>query len=250
MPSTDKIRAGVERIQDGEIHATTRVSQPVTKLLDVNVITKNVELARKTEPQIADVLAKRDKAIDKARSGPTLHPELVKQLVKDAEMHANEELDAVLARLTENSSLLAGQAEHYSHAKCLARAQFAGTRDGDAATRLAVTSRLSRLSSAALVEAARSAVASSDSATAGCIADEMNARTDLSSADSRALSREVKAELNLLIADVPSDAMKVQSLLNEYDLITRRARIASGRATRSVDKIAAGLLAREQGAIK
>jgi hypothetical protein len=49
---------------------------------------------------------------------------------------------------------------------------------------------------------------------------------------------------------MPSDALKVSALLNEYDLITRRARIASGRATKSVDKIAAGLLAREKGATK
>ena len=71
----------------------------------------------------------------------------------------------------------------------------------------------------------------------------MNAHTALSSADPRALSREVKAELNLLIASVPSDARKVSALLAEYDLIIRRSKIASGRATKSVDKIAAGLLA-------
>jgi hypothetical protein len=106
--------------------------------------------------------------------------------------------------------------------------------------------RLARLSSAALVEAMRSAVASSDPATAGCIHDELSARADMASADSRAVSREARAELNALLAQVPSDAAKVNALISDYELRTRRARIAAGLATRSTDKIAAGLLARQQ----
>ncbi len=162
MASTDKIKAGVERIQDGEkIGATTRISQPVTKLLDVAVIETNVKLARKVESQITDALAKRDKAIDKARSGPTLHPELVKQLKKNAEAHANEELDALLAKLTENAGLLAQastNAARHGKVSCSARNSPALA---TATLQRVWQSRLnySRLSASALVEAARSAVA-------------------------------------------------------------------------------------------
>jgi hypothetical protein len=244
MPSTDKIKAGVERMHEGEqIGATPHPSQPVTKLLDVAVITKNLEIARKVEPEIATLLVSRDKAIAKARSNKLVHPEVVAQSVKDIEARANAEMDALLAKLGENAPLLTGQREHYSHDKCLQRAQFA-----DAATRTAVTMRLQRLSSAALVEAARMSVASADAATMGCIKDELDARVHLPQSDPRGVSRETRAELNVLIATVPSDAVKVTSLLNEYELISRRALIKSGRAKRSTDKIAAGLLARENGA--
>src|SRR5258708_6057648 len=207
MPVSEKIKAGVERIQESEkIVAPPHPSQPVVKLLDVKVITTNIEIARKIEPEITDLLAKRDKAIAKARSDKTVHPEVVKQQVKDIDARANVEMDALLAKLDENAGLLAGQREFYSHAKCLSRAQFAGTRDGDAATRTAVTMRLARLSGPALVEAQRMAVASSDAAATGCIADEVNMRQDLPTSDPRALSREAKAELSVLIAAVPSDA--------------------------------------------
>lgn len=236
MPVTEKIKAAVERMQEGEkIGASTHFSQPVTKLLDVPVITKNVEIARKVEPEIADLLAKRDKQIVKARSDKTVHPEVVKQQVKDIETRTNAEMDALLAKLDENAPLLEGQREFYSHEKCLQRAQFS-----DPSTRNFIMLRLSRLSGPALIDAARLALASADAATMGCIADETDVRKDL--------SREMKAELNALIAQVPSDAAKVKSLLDEYDLRTRRARIASGRATKSVDKIAAGLLARQTAA--
>ncbi len=245
MPVTDKIKAAVEKMQEGEkIGATPRPSLPVVKLLDVNVITKNVEIARKVEPEITDLLAKRDKAIAKACSDKTVHPEVVKQQAKDIEARANAEMDTLLAKLDENAPLLAGQREHYSHDRCLQRAQFA-----DAAARTAVTMRLTRLSGPSLVEAARSAVASADAATMGCVQDEVNARQELAAADPRGLSRETKAELNLLIATAPSDAAKVKALLDEYDLRARRARIAAGRGN-SRDRIAAGLMARQVGAAK
>jgi len=234
-------------MQDGEkICAQPHPSQPVVKLLDLQVIEKNVGIARKVEPEIADLLAKRDKAIAKARADKTRHPEIVKQEEKDIAARTNAELDKLLASLDESAPLLAGQREHYQHAKCLARAPFAG---GDAA-RTATIMRLGRLSSQGLIEASRMAIASGDSATMGCIQDEVNARQEVAASDPRGLSREAKAELNRLIAETPSDAAKVKSLLDEYDLRARRARIASGRATRSTDKIAAGLLAREQGATK
>jgi hypothetical protein len=246
MPVTDKITAAVGRMQDGEkIGAEARPSQPVTKLLPVTVIDKNIEIARKTEPEIATVIERRNKAIDKARADTTRHPEVVKQQVKDIETRANAELDSLLAKLDENVPLLRGQFEHYSHARCLQRAQLA-----DAAACTAVSMRLARLSSAALVEAARMAVASADALTAGCIADEVSARVDLPTSDPRGASRETRAAINALVAQVPSDSAKVTALLAEYDLRRRRALIASGRATRSTDKIAAGLLAREQGATK
>jgi hypothetical protein len=246
MPVTDRIKAAVEKMQEGEkIGASIHFSQPVTKLLDVGVIETNVSIARKTEPEIATVLEKRDKAIAKARSNATLHPEVVKQQVKDIERRVNEELDTLLAKLDENVPLLRGQLEHYSHARCLQRAQHA-----DAAACTAVSMRLARLSSAGLVEAARMAVATSDAATIGCISDEVSARVDLPTSDPRGVSREARAEINALVAQVPSDSAKVTALLAEYDLRRRRALIASGRATRSTDKIAAGLLAREQGVTK
>jgi hypothetical protein len=242
MPSLDKIRAGVERIREDEkLGATPRALLPVVKLLDVKTINLNVEIARKTEPEIADLLAKRDKAIDKVRSDATRHPELIKQDVKDLEARSNADLEKLLAKLGENSPLLEGQREHYSHTKCLQRTQFA-----DAATQTAVTTRLSRLSSQALVEAGRTAVASADAATMGCIQDELDARVNLPTSDPRSVSREARAELNVLVGQMPSDAARVKALLDERDLIVRRARIASGRATRSTDKIAAGLLARQQ----
>lgn len=238
MTSTDKIKAGVEAMQAGEkIGATQHPSQPPAKLLDLKTITANIEIARKVEPEIAELIAKRDKAIDKVRSDATRHPELVKQEVKDLEARSNADLEKLLAKLDENSPLLEGQREHYSHARCLQRAPFA-----DPGTRGFIMTRLSRLSGPALCEAARFALASADPATMGCIADETDARADL--------SREVKSELNVLIAAAPSDAAKVTALLDERDLIVRRARIASGRATKSVHKIAAGLLARAQGATK
>jgi hypothetical protein len=245
MPVTEKIKAAVERMQEGEkIGATPHPSQPVVKLLDVNVITKNIEIARKVEPEIAELLAKRDKLVAKAQSDKTVHPEVVKQQVKDIEARTRAEMDAVLAKLDENTPLLNGQREHYSHARCLQRAQFA-----NAATRTAVTMRLTRLSGPSLVEAARSAVASADAATMGCIQDEVNARQELAASDPGGLSRETKAELNLLIATAPSDAAKVKSLLDEYDLRARRARIAAARGN-SRDRIAAGLMARQLGAVK
>lgn len=234
MQVTDKIKAAIARKEDGEkIGAEARPSQPVVKLLPVTVIDKNIEIARKTEPEIASVLAKRDRDIAKAQSNTTLHPEVVKQQVKDIETRANADLDALLAKLDENVPLLRGQLEHYSHARCLQRAQLA-----DAAACTAVSTRLARLTDPSLVDAARSAVASADAVTAACVQDELATRKDM--------SRETRAAINALIAQVPSDAAKVTALLAEYDLRRRRALIASGRATRSTDKIAAGLLAREQ----
>ena len=245
MPIAEKIRAAVvERMIGGETVGAIP-PQPVMKLLDVNVITRNIESARKIEPEISALLEKRDKAIAKARSDESVHPEVVKQQVKDLEARTRAGLDALLAKLGENAGLLASQREHYSHDRCLRRAEFA-----DPATRTAVMMRLQRVSPAALVDAARDALASADAASMGCIRDEIDARIDLPQSDPRSLSREARADLNVLVASVPSDAMKVAALLNEYDLITRRALIASGRATKSVDKIAAGLLAREQGATK
>jgi hypothetical protein len=227
MPVTDKIKAAVERMQDGEkIGASTHFSQPVTKLLDVGVIETNVKVARKTEPEIAEVIEKRDKAIAKARSSATLHSEVIKEQVKEIETRTREELDALHAKLDENVPLLRGQLEHYSHSRCLQRAQLA-----DAAACTAVSMRLARLSSAGLVEAARMAVASADLAAAGCISDEVRARVDLPTSDPRGVSREARAEINALVAQVPSDAAKVTALLAEYDLRRRRALIASGRAT-------------------
>jgi hypothetical protein len=244
MPVTEKIK-GVERMQEGEkTGVSAHFSQPVTKLLDLGVIETNVKSARKVEPEIAALLEKRDKAIAKANSDKTVHPEVVKQQVKDIEARTSAEMDALLAKLDENAPLLAGQREHYSHDKCLQRAQF-----GDAASRTAVTMRLTRLSGPSLVEAARMAVASADAATMGCIQDEVNARQELAASHARGLSRETKAELNLLIATAPSDAAKVKSLLDEYDLRARRAQIAAGRGN-SRDRIAAGLMARQLGAAK
>jgi hypothetical protein len=244
MPIAEKIRAGVERMIEGET-VGANPPQPVMKLLGVNTITKNIEFARRIEPEISDLLAKRDKAIAKARSNESVHPEVVKQQVKDLEARTSAEMDVLLAKLGENAGLLAAQRAHYAHDRCLQRAEFA-----DPATRTAVILRLQRVSPAALVEAARVALGSADAASMGCIRDEIDARIDLPQSDPRSLSREARAELNVLIASVPSDAVKVSALLNELDLMNRRARIASGRATKSVDKIAAGLLARERGATK
>lgn len=244
MPIAEKIRAGVERMIVGET-VGANPPQPVMKVLGVKVITQNIEFARKIEPEIAALLEKRDKAIAKAQSNKTIHPEVVKQQVKDLEARTSTEMDALLAKLGENAGLLAAQREHYSHDRCLQRAEFA-----DPATRSAVILRLQRVSPVALVDAAREALASADAASMGCVKDEIDARIDLQQSDPRSLSREARTDLNLLIASIPSDAMKVSALLNEYDLITRRARIASGRATKSVDKIAAGLRARELGATK
>jgi hypothetical protein len=246
MPVTEQIKAAVERVQDGEkIGVSTHFSQPVVRLLDVNVITQNVEFARKTESEINDVIAKRDKAVAKVRSDKTRHPEIVKQEEKDIVARATADLDTLLAKLDENAPLLRGQQEHYSPEKCLARTPFAG---GDAA-RTATMMRLQRLSSAGLIEAARGAVASADAATLGCLQDEANARQDLPNSDPRGISREVRAELNALIAQAPSDAAKVSALLADYDLRLRRAKIAAGRGN-SRDRIAAGLMARQQGASK
>ena len=250
MPVTEQIKAAVARMNEGEqIGASTHLSQPVVKLLDPQVILKNVEIARSVEPEIADVLAKRDKALAKARGDKTVHPEVVKTQVKEITARANADLDALLAKLDEAAPLLAGQREHYTHDKCLQRAQFAGTHDGDAATRTAVTIRLQRFSSAALIEAARGAVACADAATLGVLKEELDARQDLPTSDPRGVSREVRAQLNALIAAAPSDATKVKVLLDEYDLRARRARIAAGRGN-SRSLIAAGLLAREIGATK
>lgn len=243
MPVTEQIKAAVERMNEGEkIGASTHLSQPVVKLLDPQVILKNVEIARTVEIDIAELRAKRVRAIAKAQSDKTVHPEIVRQQVKDIDARTNSELDALLAKLDEAAPLLAGQREHYSHDKCLQRAPFAG---GDSA-RTATMMRLGRLSSAALVEAARGAVASADAATLGCLQDEISTRQDLPTSDPRGISREVRAELNALIAAAPSDAARVKALLDEYDLRTRRAKIAAGRGN-SRALIAAGLLARQTG---
>ena len=238
MPVSEKIKAGVERVQNGEIGASAHLVEPPTKFVSLAVVETNVKGAVKAEPEISEIRAAEQKAIIKA-SDKTLHPDEVARRVREIQADSSAKQKAVVAKLEETLPLVLGQREHYSHAKCLQRTTFPGN---DATQRMAVMTRLGRLSDAMLLDATRSVLAGADGATAGCLYDELATRKDM--------SREVRAEIHHLLAQVPSDSAKALALISEYELRTRRARIAAGLATRSTDKIAAGLLAREQGATK
>lgn len=249
MPTSEKIRAGVEKMtvaQPGEA-SPTPIPVKHVDLLNVATIEDNVKTAREIEPQIAPLLMQRDRAIAKARSDRTLRPEFIEVRVKEIEAHSDAEVAKLLEQFDDAAPLMTGQRAHYEHAACLTRAVFADNREGDATIRTSVMMRLARLLPQQLVEAARLAASNPDAASQGCIQDELAARQILPAGDLRALSREQRAELSALISMTPTDSESVSKLLDEFDLIMRRARIAAGRA-KSVDKIAVGLMARSQAA--
>jgi hypothetical protein len=234
MSVSEKIKAAVaERIQDGELGANTHLVAPPTKFIGIAVVETNVKDARKAEAELPELDASSAKAIVKA-SDKTLHPDEVARRVLAIQTDTSAKKAALVAKLEEMLPLVLGQKEHYSHVHCLQRTQFPGN---DASQRMAVMARLGRLSDAMLLDTTRSVLAGSDGATAGCIYDELATRRDM--------AREVRAEIHNLLAKIPSDSTKALALVSEYELRTRRARIAAGLATRSTDKIAAGLLARQ-----
>ena len=169
MPANDKMRAAVQKIQDGEISPPH--AQPiVVPLVRVEMLSALLKNAHELESEISALVKSRASAIAKARNDMRdMRPEFLEAKLKEIWERGEADIDALLTKLNESATLMNGQRSHYTRAGAMTRATFDKDAGTDATIRSTQMIRLQRLTPAGLIDAAREAAGRNDAAAAGVI---------------------------------------------------------------------------------
>ena len=211
---------------------------PVT-LLDEDAINANLELSNRKVAWVRSILAAADNKV--AALDRNLRGDILAERADVIRKAAFEEIEGGVTEIRRLAELAESQRRFYSLLACQIRAVFSSDLQFDATIRLSWAGRLAKHDPGTLKAVAELASATDNLALGAAIAEELEARSDLTELDGKRVNRETRNEIYALIDSISNPSRRVLGVISSIIMNREEIKAVTSKTYSAINRISLGL---------